>query len=46
MKKLVKKGRRFIALASALALVASPILINVASTTAMGGGDIWLIGGW
>lgn len=45
MKKFVKKGKRFIVLASALALVASPILINVASTASTMG-DIWVIGGW
>lgn len=41
MKKFVNKGKRFIMLASALALVASPFLINIASTL----GDAWLIGG-
>lgn len=46
MKKLVKKGKRFVALVSIFTLFVSPVLVAKSpgiSTQSLG--DVWLIGG-
>ncbi|MDE1548592.1 hypothetical protein [Jeotgalibaca caeni] len=47
MKKFLRKGKKFVVLATVLTFVALPAFTsNGPAARALGGGDIWLIGGW
>lgn len=48
MKKFIRKGKKFIVLATVLSLVASPVLFSKYPTSSVQSlsGDIWLIGDW